>query len=466
MKVSLILLLALLTSSACVELPTKSTPKTPIIEQAKPRTIEADPIKDLYGRRVVSFIMPNQEATAYLNRLLSQIKKASPTPDLQAEVFITAERGLVAETTEAGNIFISRGWLETADNEDELLALLAHEFGHIALNHHGLDWASKAQKQAQVYSALLMAASNMLAKTGGNSALNNQQMSNLKKQEILIQLAESFLFPAWNRSQELDADRFAIDTLVRLKRSPRGLNAFFDHIDDWEKKSKPSLELTTDEILNLPLDVVAMRALQGFKSDNHPPAEARAAAIDDYKEQFYSGLKRIKPDIGGLATLRKNNSYITTIKSYQLIDEAEDAFAQTRKKTALQLGGQADSLASGNHPYVQYKLIKIHLGSGNAQQASAVMRRMQKSSEPSWKAYQLMLDCSSMSNQEKEKLLEGGYQQFKQAPVINVKRISFYASRGNKDAANKIMNDCLLHNTEYRDQCIREANMPSMPLCN
>lgn len=55
---------------------------------------------------------------------------------------------LSAYATGAGNIYLSLPWLDSVESDDELVALLSHEFGHISLHYHQLGGAVHLQKQA------------------------------------------------------------------------------------------------------------------------------------------------------------------------------------------------------------------------------------------------------------------------------------------------------------------------------
>ena len=73
--------------------------------------------------------------------------------NIPGKVYISANDGLIAETSADGNIYISYKWVESIDGngissgdkgkEDTFAALLAHELAHVLLGHHnslaGLD---------------------------------------------------------------------------------------------------------------------------------------------------------------------------------------------------------------------------------------------------------------------------------------------------------------------------------------
>ena len=68
---------------------------------------------------------------AYVIRVLRRVVAASPIPDLDVQAFVRAESGFGADSTADGSIYINIGLLQDIESEDELAAVLAHEFAHI-----------------------------------------------------------------------------------------------------------------------------------------------------------------------------------------------------------------------------------------------------------------------------------------------------------------------------------------------
>ncbi|MEG1769784.1 MAG: M48 family metalloprotease, partial [Comamonas sp.] len=108
-----------------------------------------DPAQDMLNQRARGFGLVNApEAQGYLNGLLARIKAAALVPQWPGEVYLLAQSSLSAYATGAGNIYISLPWLQSVQSEDELVALLAHEFGHIYLHYHSLEGASASADPA------------------------------------------------------------------------------------------------------------------------------------------------------------------------------------------------------------------------------------------------------------------------------------------------------------------------------
>lgn len=215
-------------------------------------------------------VMP--EAQAVLDRLMARVQAAGPQPARFAQVLIRPKLSYNAATTPSGFIVIDLGWLKSIDSEAELLALLAHEYGHIVREHLGSKNALGTATHWATVGAAVYA-----ARTGSNNALG-------------ISLVNSswttLLMPSWSRGQEYEADQFALETTqaMGLPFVP-SMRAFLDRIQSVEKSAlKPA---------GAP---PAKPASPGDKplpqaSDDHPPIEERIARV----QQLMEGRPRLRP---------------------------------------------------------------------------------------------------------------------------------------------------------------------------
>ncbi len=89
--------------------------------------------------RYKGFILEDTRLNAYILSIANNLLTGWPgsTPDIQ--LFILAEGSPIlytAETSTAGEIFISNGVLIQAKPEDEIAAVIAHELAHIHIEHN------------------------------------------------------------------------------------------------------------------------------------------------------------------------------------------------------------------------------------------------------------------------------------------------------------------------------------------
>jgi TonB family protein len=123
-----------------------------------------------------------------------------------------------------GYIIIYRGILNMLDNENELMALIAHEVGHIHLRH-GLRRIIR-----QAYTRFI------IASFFGNS----QDIS-----KILVDNSSTLLNLAYDRDEEEAADVFALNALKRMDLNTEGLLTLFQKLQEVESEQKIPTFLST-----------------------------------------------------------------------------------------------------------------------------------------------------------------------------------------------------------------------------
>lgn len=167
----------------------------------------------------------------YLNRLFLKIKEASGVPDWPGSVYLLATPDLKAFATAAGNIYIGLNWLDSVESEDELVALLTHEFGHIYLHYHQIDGVVQSTDQLAGVAALGFAlAERSIANTGWTNAMSMQAAYSVGRE-----LGTSF----WGKGQESAADRFGLNVSLKLGYSfEHGFKAMLERLATWEEENE------------------------------------------------------------------------------------------------------------------------------------------------------------------------------------------------------------------------------------
>ena len=123
-----------------------------------------------------------------------------------------------------GYICIYRGILDIMENESELYGLLAHEAGHIYLQH-GLRRIARAAIIGFIFTVLLGDASGLSAVLLDNSS-------------VLLQLS-------YDRKEEQAADDYALAALRRAELNQEGLITLFEKIKKEEKNAQWLTYLST-----------------------------------------------------------------------------------------------------------------------------------------------------------------------------------------------------------------------------
>jgi predicted Zn-dependent protease len=182
--------------------------------------------------------------SGYLNTIGVVLAGSSPLQSLPYSFHIVNQPEANAETFPGGRIYIDRGLIELTANEHELAALIAHEIAHAAARH------GTSQLSGQL---LVQAPASFI---GG---LNTKD--GLKEQlgKLGVNLGARSMFLRYGREQEIEANRIAVDILVKSQYSPYGLVSIL-------------------KTINTPADSAKV-ALPGY-AFNHPQKEDASTQLD------------------------------------------------------------------------------------------------------------------------------------------------------------------------------------------
>ncbi|MCS7186288.1 MAG: M48 family metalloprotease [Armatimonadetes bacterium] len=145
-----------------------------------------------------------------------RVASVSPRKDMPIKFKVLNLGEVNAVALPNGRIYVFRGMLETADTEDELAAVLAHEVGHVAGRH--------SLKQFRLSLGI-----GLLA-----------DLLNLNKQSAIVQnlagLAATLYELGYSRQHERDADNYALKLALLAGYDPKGSVELFDKFAKREGK--------------------------------------------------------------------------------------------------------------------------------------------------------------------------------------------------------------------------------------
>jgi predicted Zn-dependent protease len=181
------------------------------------------------GRAVASTILgkyrlySNERLTRYINEVGQAVALASDRPftygGYRFAVLDTNEVNALA--CPGGIIFITRGMLKRAQNEEELAAILAHEVGHV--NHKDGLGAIQRARWVQVVTLL------------GSEAAKKVSGAELAKLVSLFEgsvndVVKTLIVSGYSREQEAAADLSAMTFMYRAGYEPYGLSDFLGRL--------------------------------------------------------------------------------------------------------------------------------------------------------------------------------------------------------------------------------------------
>jgi Zn-dependent protease with chaperone function len=258
------------------------------------------------------------EARTYLNTLHARIKTAAGVPDWPGEVYITAQSTLQAYATAAGNLYIALPWLTSVESEDELVALLAHEFGHVYLHYHLLEGAIDSADTAADILSLGVALANQSAQAAGWSKVDTLRTSYAMAKDLAVAF--------YGRSEEIDADKVALHLTHKIGYSyEHGPKAFLERLAGWEDKNEGISAKKQEELL------AALRESTLAESARRRPKTANelSNAMNSAQAEVQAGINvagiQLFADIGK-ALSNLTSSHPDTLKR-------QDTLAQLAERT-------------------------------------------------------------------------------------------------------------------------------------
>lgn len=193
------------------------------------------------GRAVAATILSRYDAlrdddlNLYVNRVGRAVAAASSRPEIyNGYHFLVLDTDEVnAFAAPGGFIFITRGMLSLADDEEALAAVLAHEVGHVA-GRHGLAAIKKSR---------LVEAFAVLGREVG-SAWDRKELTELTGyfDGAVGDIMKALIENGYSRGQEEEADRSAVRFASAIGYDPEGLDRFLVKMDDTAPTSgKPGM---------------------------------------------------------------------------------------------------------------------------------------------------------------------------------------------------------------------------------
>lgn len=174
----------------------------PARNQESIRGFEKDTRYFRYGNHFIANI---KELEDYANSVLNNIRECWPHKTRDSKVVVFLSPNFEAYTLKNSTIFISLSAFMKLRSEDELAALIAHEYSHVILGHHNKDRFQSALGTLSAFGQSHIQSSSRDADTSSRDLLILQ---------VTDWLFQNALFPSWNRKQESSADDLGVKLLM------------------------------------------------------------------------------------------------------------------------------------------------------------------------------------------------------------------------------------------------------------
>jgi predicted Zn-dependent protease len=150
----------------------------------------------------------------YVSLVGMTLAKASDRPDLPWTFIVLDTDGVNAFASPGGYVHITRGALGLIHNEAELAGVLGHEIGHVVRKHT----LNALRKNAAVKLGTSAASDRSAFLAGVGNVVYDNVLEN-----------------AYDRGDELDADRLGVELPAKVGYLPSALGAFLERLDERNK---------------------------------------------------------------------------------------------------------------------------------------------------------------------------------------------------------------------------------------
>jgi predicted Zn-dependent protease len=162
----------------------------------------------------------NAELTDYLNQICRAITINSARPDLfnGYHLMILDSEEVNAFASSGGHIFVTKGLLRSADSEDALAGIIAHEVSHIQLQHS--VQAIKASRKTDAWVSSGVAIANIVSTFTENSTVDEVTDIINKFDSDINGAISNLVDKGYSRDQEYQADNLALELLAATGYEP------------------------------------------------------------------------------------------------------------------------------------------------------------------------------------------------------------------------------------------------------
>ncbi|MFA9217500.1 MAG: M48 family metallopeptidase, partial [Sphingomonadaceae bacterium] len=382
---------------------------------------------------------------AYLNQLYQNLKQTAGVPDWPGEVYIVADTTLNAHVSASGNVYLNLGVLQSAETEDEVVGVLAHEFGHAYLNH-------QAAYEAQFTTSNVAKLGEVLVKVIGNKTAGTTGAWAATDTIALVHsVARDSLIPVWQREIEQQADLFSATLALRSKYSyPSGFKAFLERLAAVEKR---------DETTSMGAALAATSSASGG-AKTHATAREREAVLT---ELVLPQLKkpRAVPRKAPWQAALKEPATAEVMAHFALRSKIEALQAAHKEKEALALARQAASGATeGDASMVIVLADALRLSGASADEQFLVLKRNVTWPERAWSVvFQAAQMAIPNFGPQATTFIEEQYALLGKPPRAMPDLVAFYLASNSPWTMRATVLKCAL-DARFRDACITRSKTP------
>ena len=378
----------------------------------------------------------------YLNQLYASMKTAAGVADWPGAVYISSDTTLNAHASASGNIYLHMGLIRSAESEDEIYGVMAHEFAHVYLNHQAAYEAHQLAANAAFGVKAVLAGffgKKLPGASTGWSAFDSVSLVDGVMQESLI--------PVWQREVEEQADMFAATLTLRERYSyPVGFKTFLERLAVVEQRQLDSQPLAAGT-------APAASAAPEAKRKTHASARERE---DVLTAKMLPLMPRPRPAarIAPWQAALKDKETAEVLAHYAMLPEISKLQAAGRHADAVKLAGKAASGATAGDATMVLVLQDAmrQAGAGMDEQRTALLRNR------SWpeRAWSVQYQAAALVRPDQasfaKEFLQEQYAYFGEAPRTWPDMVGFYFRTGDSLSQLALLAKCTT-DARFRAAC-------------
>lgn len=250
---------ALLFSTGCTVNPATGEQQfTGLMSPQQEKTLGAEQHQEIIKQYGGVYNHPGLQA--YVNEIGQRLAKNTERPDVTYRFTLLDSPVVNAFALPGGYVYVTRGILAIANDEDELASVLAHEIGHVTARHQA------ARYSQGVLTALGASVVGAVIGSGGVSQALN--------------MGSNLYMSSYSRDQESQADELGIRYLSRGGYDPKAMSRFLNQLDRADKLERAEAGKSGDAAASFLSShpVTAERVARTSREATAYPAQPSAAS--------------------------------------------------------------------------------------------------------------------------------------------------------------------------------------------
>ncbi|GBQ06358.1 M48 family metallopeptidase [Acetobacter cerevisiae] len=204
------------TALAAPDIPSKGTYLAVLKDDVTYETVDEGPELLDPNNKYVMGVISDPYTVGYLKSITEKLLAGWPYTRPRLDVYIQPSSQFNSDATAGGALVFTTGMLDFLathpdfQSEDCLAFVVAHELAHVLLNHPTDIRHSKSAMNRTNGALQVMATVARVAKS-----VNQQASLAYLADTGLVDMTQEYVFPIWQRDQEVQADTLAIDLMAK-----------------------------------------------------------------------------------------------------------------------------------------------------------------------------------------------------------------------------------------------------------